>query len=334
MLRFANVLRLHSRPDGEEVALCFHRARPPHWSLDPRSPRPKQRGDVHQQRPMQLRQLLLTAAVGGFTLAAQYPSTVTAYVPGAGVASGYTDPAAALGEPSRSTPGTFGGPVDPFNAPYLGSQVVGIGTGGSLTVHFDTPIQNDPSHPKGIDFQVFSGSFFVVTNSFDANFNYIGTPATDGSVFGAGAAATRVSVSADGITFFTLNPALAPQIKSLFPTDGAGDFTRPVDPSLTSADFAGLTLDGVRSRYAGSAGGTGFDLAWAQDGTGHSIAISQASYVRIDVVSGKIDVDGLAAVRGLTSVPEPSVVWMGTGGVIAILLTRRERRSGAQIPSA
>ena len=282
---------------------------------------------------MKIRLFLLAAVLGGFTLAAQYPSIVTAYSAGAGVSGGYTDPATALGEPSRSTPGTFGGPVDPFDAPYLGSQLVGIGAGGSLTVHFDTPVQNDASHPYGVDFQVFSGSFFVVTNSFDANFNFVGTPATDGSVFGFGAASTRVSVSADGVTFFTLNPALAPQVKSLFPTDGAGDFTRPVDPSLTSSDFAGLTLDGVRNRYAGSAGGTGFDLAWAQDGTGHSIAINQASYVRIDVLSGKVEVDGLAAVRGLTTVPEPSVWALGIVGIIPVVLLGSRRPAGSRIAS-
>ncbi len=282
---------------------------------------------------MKIRLFLLAAVLGGLNVAAQYPSAVTAYSAGAGVAVGYTDPTVALGEPSRSTPGTFGGPVDPFDSPYLGSQLVGIGAGGSLTVHFDTPVQHDASHPFGVDFQVFSGSFFVVTNSFDSNFNYVGTPATDGSVFGTGAASTRVSVSADGVTFFTLNPALAPQIKSLFPTDGAGDFTRPVNPSLTSADFAGLTLDGVRNRYAGSAGGTGFDLAWAQDGTGHSVAIDQASYVRIDVLSGKVEVDGLAAVRGLTSVPEPSAWALGIIGLVPVLVLGRRRQSGSRIDS-
>lgn len=250
-----------------------------------------------------------------------YASSVTAYTAGTGVAAGYTDPSAALGEPSRVTPGAFGGPVDPFDAAYLGSQLVGIGANGSLTVHFDTPIRNDVAHPYGADFQVFGSSFFVVTNAMDANFNYIGTPTTDGSVFGAGAADTRVSVSADGVHFFTLNPALAPQIKNLFPTDGAGDFGVPVNPALGNLAFAGLSLDGTRSRYAGSAGGAAFDLAWARDDQGNAVVLDRADYVRIDVLRGKVEVDGLALVRPLSSVPEPSdraLFALGLGALLVL----------------
>ncbi len=256
-----------------------------------------------------------------------YAAAVTAYTAGTGVAAKYTNPNAALGEPSRVTPGDFGGPVDPFSAPYLDSQLVGLGVGGSLTLRFDSPIRNDPAHPYGLDFQVFGSSFFVVTNGLDANFNYIGTPATDGSVFGDGAAQTRVSVSADGVTFFTLNPALAPQIKALFPTDGAGDFGAPVNPALKSADFAGLTLAGVRALYSSSGGGAGFDLAWAQDSGGHAVSVDQAAFVRIDVLQGKTEIDGVSLVRPYTAVPEPGAWALAfIGGLLVMAGHRSDRR--------
>src|SRR5437763_6935301 len=44
--------------------------------------------------------------------------------------------------------------------------------------------------------------------------------------------------------------------------------TSQLNPALTGSDFAGLNLTGVRSLYNGSAGGGGFDLAWARDVNG------------------------------------------------------------------
>ena len=66
---------------------------------------------------------------------AQFADAVVAYVPGSGVSSSYTNPASALGEPSRVTPGVWGGPVDPFNTPWLGEQLVSVGA-GELTLRF------------------------------------------------------------------------------------------------------------------------------------------------------------------------------------------------------
>lgn len=233
---------------------------------------------------------------------AQHASSLVNYVQGAGASAGYDDPTTALGEPSRVTSGPFGGPVDPFAPAYQKTQLVSVGAGGSLTVGFADPIRNDPANPFGIDFLVFANSGFAVTNAYDENFNPIGTPATDGSLFGGGAT-TRVSVSTDGLTFFTLSPELSPAIDALFPTDGSGDFTKPVNPGFKPSDFAGLTLEGIRALYAGSGGGAGFDLSWARDAAGAAIPVDNIRFIRVDVTGGKAEIDGFSVVH---SVPEPS----------------------------
>ena len=246
---------------------------------------------------IQLSVLALAGLLLSLTARAQYADTVVSYVTGVGFSPGYTNPAAALGEPSRITPGTFGGPVDPFDPPYLASQLVSIGAGGSLTVKFGKPVMNHPRNRFGIDFIIFGNSGFIITNAFDPNtFDWIGTPATDGSLFGNNAGASRVSVSRDGAVFYELNPTVALSVDALLPTDGSGDFHVPADPNLTQADFAGLTLEGIRALYYGSAGGAGYDISWAQDQAGRPVMLPEINYVRVEVLSGKAEVDGLATV--------------------------------------
>lgn len=274
------------------------------------------------------------AVATGFVLSlsavrAQYASSVINYTPGTGVSVGYDNPSAALGDPSRVTPGDFGGPVTPFAPPYLNSQVVSVGTGGSLTVQFDQPINNHAGNPYGLDFMVFGNSGFIITNPLDENFEPIGTPVTDGSLFGSGAT-TSVAVSADGTTFFTLSLDLSSAIDTMFPTDGQGDFGLPVDPSLKGSDFAGLSLEGIRELYAGSGGGTGFDLDWARDAAGAPVTLTDIRFVRVEVTGGKAEIDGFS---GVTAVPEPGTwallaLGLGMGGP----LVRRLRRSSPATP--
>ena len=238
---------------------------------------------------------LFVLALGGkllvASLSAQFAGTVTGYTPGTDFSASYTNPISALGEPSLVTPGMFGGPVDPFNSPYLGSQLVSIGAGGSLMLEFNTPISNNPANPYGLDFIIFGNAGFSITNG-----NYSGGGITDGSIYGNNTGSTHVSVSADGVNFYTLNPRLAPTVDTLFPTDGAGDFSLPVNPALPNSAFGGLGLAGIAVRYAGSGGGAGYDLAWAQDTNGAPVTLNSARYVRVDVLSGKSEIDGMAAV--------------------------------------
>ncbi|MFN0133330.1 MAG: hypothetical protein ACKVW3_12490 [Phycisphaerales bacterium] len=230
--------------------------------------------------------------------AVPYGSSVVAYAPGVGATSGYTNPASALGEPSRfiADPG-FPGAVTPFNAPYLTDQVVSIGVDGSLTLAFDQPVTDDPNNPFGIDMLVFGNSFFFDPILFEPIARAI---SADGGT---------VEVSADGQTWF-LVPGVAAD--GLFPTLGyqdvtdpfssppgnvLTDFTRPVDPAFAwlNADLATLVAG-----YNGSGGGAGIDLA--------SVGLASVSFVRLSLpvgASGNIEID---AVSDVTAVPSPATL--------------------------
>jgi hypothetical protein len=247
---------------------------------------------------------------------AQFADTVISYTQGNGVLPGYDNPNVALGAPT-----TFIGyqNADPFNPPYQSNNIVGIGTGGSLTLQLNTPVQNNPGNPFGLDFIIFGHAGFSVTNAYDSSFNPIGTPATDGSLFTGGTADVRVSVSADGTTFYTLNPSLTPVVDGLFPTYAGGSPFLPVDPSLTAADFSGLTLDQIEALYSGSAGGAGFDIGWALNGLNQSVSLSSIDYIRLDVLN-----DGTPAyIDAISAVPEPSTFALAFFGSGLFLLRRR-----------
>jgi PEP-CTERM motif len=259
------------------------------------------------------KQILVPALSGLFLVPfiahAQFASEVVSYIPGSGFGPNFTNSSAALGAPAS------GSGITPFAPPFSTSQIVSIGAGGSLTLQFNTPIINNPADPFGIDLMIFGNSFFVVTGGSGS------TAITSGAIF-TSTVSTRVEASADGSTWFTLDPALAPNVGTLFPTDGTGSPFIPVNPALTGADFGGLNLNGIRSLYNGSAGGAGFDLSWARDGAGNSVDLQSASFLRIDVLSGRTQIDAISAV------PEPgSLAVAGVGGAAALLTILRQRKT-------
>ena len=257
--------------------------------------------------------LLAAAGLFAFTRAhAQFADSVVAYSSGTGVSAGFTNPGMALGAPSQVNP--FGEGTDPFNPPYGTNQIVSVGAGGLLTVQFNSPVVNDPSHPFGLDFIIFGNSGFVITNG-----DFSGGGITDGSLFSNNAGTTRVSVSLDNITYYTLDAARAPVVDGLFPTDGTGSFQQPVNPSLTNADFSGQGLAGIRALYGGSAGGVGFDLDWARDGSGNNVSLAGINFVRVEVLTGKSEIDGFAAV------PEPASWTLILFGALGLSSARRWR---------
>jgi hypothetical protein len=249
---------------------------------------------------------LVLALVAGVVVSSQaspYADAVVSYNPGVGYSQGFTSPSVALGEPSRVNP--FGDATDPFDPPYGKDQIVSIGEGGSLTVRFQTPILNHPHNLFGYDFLIFGNSGFIITNDFDlSTYEWIGTPATDGSLFAANEGSTRVSVSRDGIVFYELRAAIAPIVDRLFPTDAAGDVHIPVAPQVGQEDLAGATLEGLRAAYAGSAGGAAYDISWAVDALGRPVQLPEIKFVRVEVLTGKSEVDAFSAV--VRNVPGPA----------------------------
>lgn len=243
--------------------------------------------------------------------AANHAALVPDYQPGTSPAQGYTNTGAVLGEPSRLTPDPFGGPVDPFSPPWQDGQLLSVGAGGSVTLQFAAPVLNDPLNPFGLDFLIFGNVGFVITNG-----DFTGGGITDGSLLD-NPGTTRVSVSADGLSYYLLDPAVAPDVDSFFPTDGQGDFTKAVDPSLTAGDFNGEGLAGIRALYAGAGGGAGYDLAWAQDAGGNPVSLPQAQYLKIEVISGRAEIDAVSAV------PEPGAGALLVLGGLALALWRR-----------
>ena len=108
-------------------------------------------------------------------------------------------------------------------------------------------------------------------------------------------------------------------VDGLFPTDGQGTFGVPLNPALTRADFANLTLAQIRALYAGSAGGMGYDLSWAQNSQGQSVAVNNIQFVRIDVLDGRAEIDAIVAV------PEPAA-WALAGTALGLGFLSRRRR--------
>lgn len=259
---------------------------------------------------------LALASLGIQLEAAQFADSVVSYSAGTGAAKGYDNPASAVGEPSRVTPGQFGGPVDPFNPAYLPEQVVSLGAGGSLTLQFNSPIQNSADHAHGLDFIIFGNNGFQIVNG-----DFTGGGVTDGSLFGANTGSTSVSVSNDGITFYELTPSLSPVVDGPFPTDGSGDFSKAPDPALKNSSFNGKDMAGIRQLYSGSGGGAAYDISWARNAGGQPANLDSIRFVKVEVLTGVAEIDGVSAV------PEPGTAVLLLGGLCGVLLfaTRRQR---------
>jgi hypothetical protein len=233
--------------------------------------------------------------------ATQFAAEVVSYKSGTGFAvdwstgAGYTNKDAIIGVPARETPGKWGGPITPFSPPYLLDQILSIGQGGGVTLKFAMPIRDEPLNPFGLDFIVFGAAGFTITNG-----DFSGGGITDGTLFGQADGETRVSVSVDGEAWFTLDSEQSPAFDAYHPTDGAGDFGMPVNPALAKGDFAGGALPKFTELYAGSGGGTGYDIGWAIDATGKPVALGKVQFVRLEVLSGKAEVDAVSDVRPQT----------------------------------
>ncbi|MBT3912693.1 MAG: hypothetical protein HOF22_05795, partial [Verrucomicrobia bacterium] len=240
-------------------------------------------------------ELVLAALLGASEArATQFATEVVSYKSGVGFATdwstgaGYINKDAIVGPPTRETPGEWGGPITPFSPPYLLDQILSIGVGGEVTLKFTKPIRDETLNPFGLDFLVFGGAGFTITNG-----DFGGGGITDGTLIGQAAGETRVLVSADGEAWFVLDPKRAPGVDGYHPTDGSGDFGLPVNPALAKGDFAAGGLAKFTELYDGSGGGTGFDIGWAIDDGGNHVALGQVQFVRLEVLFGKAEVDAV-----------------------------------------
>ncbi len=235
-----------------------------------------------------------------------FATGVVSYVAGVGAQSGFTNPNTALGAPERFTgEGLIPGCVTPFQPAFRPNEIVSLGVGGTLTLAFDHPVEDDPRNPFGIDLLVFGNAFFT-----DASAGF-------GVVAGLAAEGGSIAVSADGIVWTNVPNVFA---EGLFPTLGyldAGpyatvpgviesDFLRPVDPAFTMADVVGLDHGQLIEIYDGSGGGAGIDLA--------VVGLPSIRFVRISgpLTSGfSPEVDAIADVAPLA----PTADFDGDGNV-------------------
>lgn len=280
-------------------------------------------GPVRPERETDLFNAVCAVVLGSSTVvfASPFATEAVDYNPGSNANGSYANADAALGEAARFTGlGVFPSGVTPFNPAFSADQLVSIGSGGSLTLRFDTLITNDPSHRFGVDLIVFANAFFVDQSYFDDDTTNDGTgilgpnPASFGS-----AGIADIYVSADGLDWRLA--AITPL--NLFPTLGysdfttatpaapgsvPSDFTRAMDPGLGLADLAGMDFADLVALYDGSGGGVGIDIS----GTG----LASASFVRIEN-------NGAAAfnIDAVSVVPAP-----GALGAMALMLGFRARR--------
>lgn len=177
---------------------------------------------------------------------------------------------------------------------------------GYVTIAFDHPVTDHPANPYGIDFQVFGNAFYVGSD-YVSDVSDMRTYNLVGGIF---AEPMLVSVSPDNVQWYTYTNG--PFCDDAFPTQGfewdpalhdttgsgwtmkQSDFTKPVNPVLNTVLGApGVTLPtySALKLYAGSGGGTGFDLAES--------GFSSIRYVRVSAGPGYYagEVDAVSDVR-------------------------------------
>lgn len=254
---------------------------------------------------------------------------VVSFSPGLGADPNYADPASALGSPARFTGtnspyGAFPSVVSMFSPPFDVDQVVSIGEGGHLTLRFDTPIDDSPSHLFGVDFIVFGNTGFA---DVDYPQGQIGSPPY---LFGRDRA--MIEVSENGVDFHSLGLLSDRSIPTqgyldsgpydAVPGSVLTDFHKPMNPALAIAGFSGLSFGQAMTLYDSAGGGAPFDI--------QPTGLSSVSYVRIRVPDdGDPNTFRTAEIDAISLVPEPMACLGLFAGLLVIRRrSREEKRSG------
>jgi len=233
-----------------------------------------------------------------------------------GLNSGYNDPTKALGGPTLMTDvGTsFQSVVSPFNPAYAGTDIVGIGGGGQLTLQFP----NEVTVGAGNEIGVFAYAFLVDSDGLGDNYN----PA---QIYGPGQAS--VYVSNDGSNWLPISGA---PIAFNSPYNAYTDATGPYQSTPGShvadfgvpfahvlSDFNGKTFAQTLALFGTSGGGTWLSLS--------SSGLSEVDYIQFRVPQGStLNIDAVSINNNAVgaAVPEPAS-FFGVGASLFLLKRRR-----------
>ncbi len=248
----------------------------------------------------------------------------------------YNDPTAALGQPTTLENDGFDdvSHASMVNSAYGFDATTGKNllaafddAAGQITVQMSAPITHTGTTWYNQDFTVFSNQFFIPTTYGATDGTDMSTyTLADGSTYGS---LPQVSVSADGKTFYTVTPSdtvLFPENpyhwNGLSADNPSGwgalnDFSKPVDPNLTAADFAGQTVANADNiLYHGSAGGTSYSFFG-------QTPLTTIDYIRFSAnADGSGVIDGISAVGEASPAPEPAqtsvliVMALGLSGLL------------------
>jgi hypothetical protein len=239
--------------------------------------------------------------------------------------SPYDDPLATLGKPTiwMNNSGAPGEPNPCAVSMVISAWNVGWPSGeklvttvraasnnlpaGHITVKFATPIYDDPENWYGKDFIIFGNSFFAVGGSYvysDSNMEEVIISSYNGQ--GGFWEPMPVSVSQDGVNWYSYTngpyaddyaptQALAwDWVENRWLKNSAGnyvelDFTRPVLPSYTKADFDQKSVSEAIDMFRGSGGGTAFDLADLPLPIDPVTGRKWIQYIKVDGANGEVD---------------------------------------------